>query len=249
MEDLLVEKSKRLASAETNPECNSCTSNKCFIYRYCSKESINILELNKRVLNYKKGQYIFYEGDPVQGLYIIRTGKAKVLSTGYNKRTQIIRLSKTGQLLGHRGLGDKYYLISAAAIDDSVICFVETNVFTQILKNDSELTYELMLLFVNELRISESRMKNLAQMTVREKSAEALLLLKQSFGIRKKDGIVLDAILTRKDMADLAGLSTEQITKCFSEFRQEKIIQIDGKRITILKPENLFKLIAPYYPQ
>lgn len=249
MEDLLVEKSKRLASDETSQECNSCINNKCFIYRYCSKESINILELNKRVLYYKKGQYVFYEGDPIQGLYIIRKGKVKVLSTGYNNKTQIIRLSKTGQLLGHRALGEKYYLISAAAIDDSVICFIDTNVFTQILKNDSTLTYELMLLFVNELRISESRMKNLAQMTVREKSAEALLLLKQSFGLTKGDGIVLDGILTRKDMADLAGLSVEQITKCFSEFRQEQIIRIDGKRITILKPENLSKLITPYYPQ
>mgnify|MGYP001619265525 CR=1 FL=1 len=81
MDNLLIEKSSGLVFPKASQECNSCASNKCFIYRYCSKESINILELNKRVMNYKKGQYIFYEGDPVQGLYVIRSGKVKVLST------------------------------------------------------------------------------------------------------------------------------------------------------------------------
>lgn len=228
--------------------CNKCSPENCFINKFCSGQSLDIFEQSKCIIRYKKGQYIFHEGDLVQGIYIIHSGKVKVLSTGFNEKTQIIRLAKTGYLLGHRGFGDKYYLISAVALEDSTVCFIEANVFTQILKSDAELTYQLMLFYANELRIAESRMKNLAQMTVREKSAEALLLIKQIFGSQKDNTIALDSFLTRRDIAELAGLSPEQIARCFSEFKKEKIISVDGKRISILKPESLYKLIAPYYP-
>lgn len=201
----------------------------------------------KSVIRYKKNQYIFREGNPVQGMYIIYSGKVKVLSTGFNDKAQIIRIARPGYLLGHRGFGDKFYQISAVAIEDSTICFIEAGIFTKLLKSDPELTYQLMLFYANELRLAESRMKNLAQMTVMEKSAESLLLLIQIFGVRKGNDVVLNTVLTRKDMAELAGLSPEQLTRCFSELREEKIIRIDGKTITILQPQILFKLISPYY--
>jgi len=228
--------------------CNNCSSEKCFINHHCSRLSIETVEKRKCVIHFKKGQYIFREGDSVQGIYVINSGKIKILSTGFNKKKQIISLAKTGCLVGHRGFGDKYYLISAVAIEDSVLCFLETEVFTQILNGNPRLTYQLMLLYGHELRMAESRMKNLAQMTVREKSAESLLIIKQYFGVKNGEEILLDSSLTRRDMAELAGLSPEQISKCFSEFRREKIIRMDGKKIIILRPQDLFKLIAPYNP-
>lgn len=229
-------------------DCTNCSPEECYINKYCTSQSIRVMAQSKSAMRYKKNQYIFREGNPVHGIYIIHSGKVKVLSTGFNEKAQIIRIAKSGYLLGHRGFGDKFYQISAVAIEDSTICFIEAGIFTKLLKSDPELTYQLMLFYANELRLAESRMKNLAQMTVKEKSAESLLLLKQIFGVRKKIGVVLDTVLARKDMAELAGLSPEQLIKCFSEFRDERAIRIDGKTITILQPEILFKLIAPYYP-
>lgn len=229
--------------------CENCFFEKCFIHNFCRLQSVDLLEKSKNVIRFRKGQYIFNEGSVVQGIYVIQSGKVKVMNTGYNEKKQIIRFAKSGYLLGHRGLGDKFYQISAAAIEDSTLCFIEENIFKQLLKNDSELTYQLMLFYAEELRIAETRMKNLAQMTVEEKTAEALLLIKKIFGVEKKNGeILLDVSLGRKDIAELAGLSSEQITRCFSEFKKEKIIQAEDKKIIILKTEALYKIIRPYYP-
>jgi CRP-like cAMP-binding protein len=232
-----------------NIACSNCCPDKCFICKFCSNESLKILNESKCIVRHKKGQYIFHEGNIVQGIYIINSGKVKVINTGFKGKTQIIRFAKAGHLLGHRGLGDKYYFISAVAIEDSTLCFIEKNTFTQLLKNDAQLTYHLMLFYAEELRIAETRMRNLAQMTVREKAVEALLLLKKTFGLPMKDGeILLDVLLNRGDIAELAGLSPEQITRCFSELRDEGVISMDNKRVTILQSENLYKTIAPYYP-
>lgn len=228
---------------------SNCCPEKCFICKYCSNESLKILDKSKRIVRHKKGQYIFHEGNIVQGIYIIRSGKVKVINTGFKEKTQIIRFAKAGHLLGHRGLGDKYYFISAVALEDSSLCFIEKNTFTQLLKNDAQLTYQLMLFYAEELRIAEIRMRNLAQMTVKEKAVEALLLLKKTFGLpMKNEEILLDVLLSRGDIAELAGLSPEQITRCFSELRDEGVIRIHNKSITILQPENLYKTISPYYP-
>ena len=230
-------------------ECSNCFSEKCFIHNSCIGESVKLLEQSKNVIRFRKGQYIFTEGSVVQGIYVIQSGKVKVMNTGFNEKKQIIRFAKTGYLLGHRGLGGKYYQISAVAIEDSTLCFIEENIFTLLLKNDPEFTYQLMLFYAEELRIAETRMKNLAQMTVEEKTAEALLLIKKIFGVIKKNGdILLDVSLGRKDIAELAGLSSEQITRCFSEFKKEKIIETQDKKIIILKTETLYNLISPYYP-
>lgn len=229
--------------------CNNCFSEKCFIYNSSLEQSVKLLEQSKNVIRFKKGQYIFNEGSVVQGIYVIQSGKVKVMNTGFNEKKQIIRFAKSSYLLGHRGFGDKYYQISAVAIEDSTLCFIEGNVFTQLLKSDPEFTYQLMLFYAEELRIAEARMKNLAQMTVEEKTAEALLLMKRIFGVEKKKGeIELDVSLGRKDIAELAGLSSEQITRCFSEFKKENIIRIKDKRIIILNIDTLYKFIAPYYP-
>lgn len=231
-----------------NITCANCSAEKCFIRIFCSAQSLDILEQSKCITRYKKGQYIFFEGNLFHGIYIINSGKVKVLSTGFNEKMQIIRLANSGYLLGYRGFGNKYYHISAVALEDSILCFFETSHFTQLLKSDVNFTYQLMLFYANELRLAESRMKNLAQMTVKEKSAEALLLIMEIFGRKEKDRTVIDTLLSRMEMAELAGLSTGQITRCFSEFKKERIIQMDKRRIIILRPEALNRIIASYYP-
>lgn len=228
--------------------CKSCPTHSCFIKSYCSDNSLRILDTSKRIEQHKKNQYVFHEGNTVQGIYIIQSGKVKVINTGFQGKPQIIRFAKDGYLLGHRGVGDKYYSISAITVDDSVLCFLENNFFIQLLKSDAQLTYHLMLFYAEELRIAESRMRNLAQMTVREKAAEAILLLNNIFGSSAKNGeIVLDVCLSRSDIAELAGLNSAQITKCITELKNEGIIYTDNKRITILKPDGLYKTLSPYY--
>ena len=158
-------------------------------------------------------------------------------------------MAKNGFILGHRGIGKKYYSISAVTLEDTTVCFLENDSFYEALKSDNELTYNLMLFYAEELRNAENRMKTLAQMTVKEKVAEALILAAITFGIKKdNNSIWIDAKLSRNDIAEIAGIRTEQFIRELTELKKENVVAIDTtKHIHINDIQYLKNMISTYY--
>lgn len=197
---------------------------------------------------YKKKEQVFYEGSMIFGIYFICQGRLKIFKNGPGGRKQIVRLARSGDILGHRGWGLKsYYAIGAAAIEDSQVCFIENDFFTKLLKENPDFIFNLMLFYAEELKNAETRMRNLAQMTVRERVAEALLMVNGVFGKRdKKNRITLDIILTRQEIAEIAGTAQEQAIRTLSEFKQDHIIETEGKQIFLTDYDGLKKIIDDY---
>src|ERR1035437_9977893 len=103
--------------------CNECNNTICLIKQYCLPIWIKKIEQNKIQMEYKAGDYIFREGDRVHGIYFIKHGKVKVISTGINNKDQIVRLAADGHILGHRGYAGEIYPVSAVALSDITVCF------------------------------------------------------------------------------------------------------------------------------
>lgn len=225
---------------KTTISCTTCKNRHCFI-KQCSPEWINIIDDNKNQNNYKKGEHIIREGNPVQGIYFIHTGKVKVITTGLNGKHQIVRLANDGHILGHKGFEGDVYPIGAIAMDDSLICFVENETLDDMFMSNPKFTYTLMMFYSHELRKLEQRIKNIAQMNTREKVAEALLYLIEIFGLDEHQE--LNTLLSREDIAAIAGTNAEQIIRQLTIFENEKIIAKKGKKIIILKQEELNKII------
>ena len=91
-------------------------------------------------------------------------------------------------------------------------------------------TYDLMLFYANELNRSESKVKSISQMTVRERVIDSLLYIHRKFGELRG---FLDLPLSRKEYADYAGTTEEQVIRVFSGLKKEKIIITKGKKIGI----------------
>ena len=98
-----------------NIECNICENDNCFI-KLCEPDYFLLKNVGKHTMSYKKGQYIIREGESVSGIYFIKEGKIKVVSSGLNGKEQIVRLASDGHILGHRGYGGEIYPIGAVAL-------------------------------------------------------------------------------------------------------------------------------------
>ena len=133
-------------------ECYECKNEKCFIKQGCFGEWLNKINSNKNLLLYKKGNYIFSEGEPIYGIYFIQHGGIKVVTTSLHGRKQIVRLAKEGQILGHRGVGRTYYYFNAVALMDSLVCFVENELFYDACMNCPKFAYNLIFFYASELR-------------------------------------------------------------------------------------------------
>lgn len=234
--------SKKLVSP--NPGCNLCTNSNCLIKRNITANAKSTL-FGSNNINCKKGQQFIIEGAPVNGLFFVQKGKVKVFRTGINGREQIVRFAKEGEIIGHRGFGtDEYYSIGAIALENTVLCYVSKNLLQEALMTNAKLAYDFMMFYADELNRSESKVKTISQMNVRERVIDTLLYIHRKFGVNNGS---LNVLLNRKEYADHAGTTEEQVIRIFSALKKEKLISINRKRISISNIQALKREISEHH--
>ena len=222
-----------------------CDLTACFLCQRSLPEWKAAIQSHRKDWQFKKGESIFQEGDPVQGIYFVTSGIVKVHKKWGTEKEVILRFARTGEIFGHRGLGPDalypavapIYPISATAIEPATACFVDLAFFQASLKVNQELIYGLLLFFAGELQESERKMRNLAHMPVKGRLAGALLSLQDKFG-QTTDGFI-GITLSRQDIASFVGATYETVFRTINELSDEHLIQTDGKHIRILDPDGL----------
>jgi CRP/FNR family transcriptional regulator, anaerobic regulatory protein len=214
---------------ENQAICSSCTNENCFIKKHIHLSSMQKYIDSKHSFTCKKAQQFIIEGAPIQGLYFVYKGKVKTVKTGINGREQIVRLTSNGDTVGFRGFGtSKRYLIGAYALEDTVLCNFSNDVMLEILQNVPEFTYDMMLFYADELNKSENNIRKIAQMNVRERVIDTLLYIHRKFGHTNE---LINLELSRKEIADFAGTTEEQVTRVISSLKREALIRTVGKKI------------------
>lgn len=228
----------------SNPhtDCQLCESR----YRsiFCGMDKNELAELNdgKGCTSYKKGQLIFKQGSYPHGLYCLNGGKAKLFQLAENGREQIVRLTKPGDILGYRALlSGEQYTSSAEAIEDCNVCFIPKQVFLKFLETNTSLSMQVMKLLANDLKNAEHKVTDLAQKPVRERMAEALLYLKEVYGL-EKDNATINVVMRREDLANIAGTATETAIRILADMKNDGLLEFLGKKIKILKFRELVHL-------
>ena len=206
-----------------------------------SKEDYNKYIEAKKTVFFNKGEALFEEGSNVDGIYFIENGTAKLYKLGFNRKEQILRFIKEGDIIGYRALliGEAYQA-TAEAMSDLQAIFIPSDVFLHLLEVDSQLSYTMLQKISFELGESSNTVTFLAQKTVRERLAEVLLLLEQKLGTDPEGFIKIS--LTREEIANLIGTATESAIRLISEFKQDEYIAVEGRNIKILNHEKLKKL-------
>jgi CRP/FNR family transcriptional regulator len=208
--------------------------------KYCSKEWLEFINFHKKIQSYPAKGIIFKEGDLTQGFFTIRHGKVKVVSEEPDNRQRLIRIAADDDIIGHRGFfGNWKYPVSAIALTPTQVSFLPTEIFVQVVKANSELSYRLIEFFADELRLSEEKH---ILMPVKNKLAKAILMNYNVFGFENEKSKKLSYTLSRQDFADYIGTTYETIIRELSNLNQSGAIKSDGKSIIIKNMKLLQKL-------
>lgn len=221
-----------------NQDCLTCKQRLNSIF--CELKNEELLELNQQKFCslYKKGQVLFHEGANPHALYIINSGKVKLL-VNVDGKEQIVRLGQNGDTIGYRALLSKdKYSATAITMEDSKICTIPSQFFFKIIEENIKVAMSYTSLLAKELREAQTKMAELALKPVRERIAEALIVLKETFGY-DQDGQTINVNISREEIAQLAGTATETSIRLLSELKKSNIIDFDKKRIKILEPKKL----------
>ena len=206
-----------------------------------SKEDYTKYINAKQTLFFNKGESLFEEGRNVEGVFFIESGTAKLYKLGFNRKEQILRFIKEGDIIGYRALliGEAYQA-TAEAMSDLQATYIPADVFLHLLEVYPQLSFAMLQKISFELGESSNTVTFLAQKTVRERLAEVLLLLEQKLGTDPEGFIKIS--LTREEIANLIGTATESAIRLISEFKQDNYIEVEGRNLKILNHEKLRKL-------
>ncbi len=189
-------------------------------------------------INYKKGETIIKKGTFVSSVFYLLDGFVKVYLEGPN-RNIIVKLLKSNDFLGLTSLfGDHTYYFSATALSDTTICTIDVEAMRGLLSESHKFTHEIVRWYCENYNLMFTKCYNLGLKQLNGKLAATLLYLnKEKF---KSEDIY--SYLSRKDLAELSGMAVESVVRILAEFSDDKIIELNGKKIEILNLELLRKI-------
>ncbi len=196
-------------------------------------------------INIKKKDILFHQGSFPSGIYILQSGKLKVYQLNFDGSIQIHFIYAPGELFGYRPiLSEEYHPVTAAALENCELLFIERHVFLDLLNTSHTLSNRLLVSLSHEFTVLTNRMNVFAQRGIKERLALSLLILNEKFKTKKDIQHAAEIKLSRADLADYVGTSLETLVRTLNFFKEKKLIKTKGKSILITHFENLYILSA-----
>lgn len=194
-------------------------------------------------LTFRKGKLIFYESGIPTGVFLIRSGKAKIYKTGLEGKDQIFYIYKSGDLLGyHALLCNEHYEDSCEALEACDILFVSKPDFDHLLIAIPKLQQLLIQNMSHEFGVMVNTITVMAHKPLRERLALYLLVLQERY---RDDAASI--VLPREDLANIVGTARESLGRLLKEFKEDGLIAVKGRAITIKQPTKLQKVASSEY--
>lgn len=190
-------------------------------------------------VHYDRNEIIHHDGDESQWIWMLLNGKVRIYKEGIGQRQQIIRLLKPYDIFGYRAcIANEGYNSNASAFEDCTVYRLDRETFMQLVRNNGQVCYRVMKMMAKDLAISELQTVNLTQKHIRGRLADSLLLLLKNYGY-EADGVTLAMLLPREDLANMSNMTTSNAIRTLSQFAQEGLVIINGRRIQILDEKEL----------
>jgi len=211
------------------------------IFKDLSDDELEMVNQSMNSTLHKRGNTIYHEGSRINGTYLVVEGILKIFKTGFDGKEQIIRFAKAGDLIGFRSvISDELACSTTKVIQDTVLCYLPGETLEALIKQSAAFSMALMKLTCKELGESNKFLTDIAQKTVRERLAEVLLLLMDTFELDHDN--TLQISLTREELANMVGTATESVIRLLSEFKSDKLIELNGRKIKLLNIPKLIKI-------
>lgn len=225
-----------LDKSHKHVSCATCQARKNSLFSANFDENLSHLEEHKSCSYFKKNQPLFIEGSFPRGVYCLNQGKVKVFARGDEGKEQIIHIAKEGEIIGFRAMfsGDMYK-VSATALEDANICFISKDDFLDMIDTNPTLRNGIMRELSKELGDRAVFITNMAQKSVRERLASALIILDDVYSGEQIN-------LTREDLANFVGTATETLIRLLKDLKEEGVIDIHTRKLEIIDKDKLMKI-------
>ena len=227
--------------------CSGCRQEDCsWIFSGLSDEEFTEFTSMVKHVDYEGEETVFQEGALAFGLYIVCQGKVKVTGKSPCGKRQILKLLGAGEVLGEEALfSDGSYTCFARTLEPSTLAFVPKDKFLEFIVEHPSVAFKLIEKLARELVAFQSKLVEVAYGSSEERLARLLLAMGERFGRAEGSRLDIGLVLSRAELAELAGIAPETAIRTLSRLREEGVIQLEGHRIVILDLDGLQQLARP----
>jgi CRP-like cAMP-binding protein len=188
------------------------------------------INLNSKYVTYQKHETIFRQGTWTSHVMYVKSGMVKIYKEGRNKRSLVLKIGTAGEFLGLMSIfGSDMHQYSASAVYSSEIGYVDINVFKKIVKRNGEFAMSLIQTLSTDGLFLLEKLMGQSHKQLPGRIADVILYFSDK--IFKQEAFEFP--LTRRELAELAGTTKESFIRTLSEYKNDKIIELDGSRVRI----------------
>ncbi|MBS4173117.1 Crp/Fnr family transcriptional regulator [Bacillus sp. FJAT-49736] len=194
-----------------------------------------LLKFTERIITAKKGAYIFQEGIEGEGIFIILNGKVQISKITPDGQELTFRICSHNDIIGE-GILFSYspkYILTAKVLEDCQVALIRKEIVENEIFKDGALALEFMKWMSDQYRRTQTKFRDLLLNGKKGALYSTLIRMTNSYGIEKKNGILIDIHITNQDLANFCGTARESINRMLSELKKDGIISIHHGEMTI----------------
>ncbi len=222
--------------------------NDCSLASLCLPLSLNMEDMDaldnivKRGRPLKKGEFLFRQGDAFNSVFAVRSGALKTFSLSDSGDEQITGFHLPSELVGLSGMDSEIYPVSAMALETTSVCEIPFERLDELAVKLPQLRRQLMRIMSREIRDDQQMMLLLSKKTADERIATFLVNLSARFRARGFSANQFRLAMSRNEIGNYLGLAVETVSRVFTRFQQNKLLEAEGKEVHILDPIELCAL-------
>lgn len=202
-----------------------------------SNDLSSLLKFSNMRKKVRKGEYLFQEAEEAYELYLIQSGLFQISKLTMDGKELTMRISKQNDLIGELILfaDNSKYMLSALALEDSEVLIIKKAYLEKELTQNASLTLEFMKWMSKQMRINQSKIRDLVMNGKKGALYSTLIRLSNSYGNKTDQGILVDIQLTNQELAKFCASTRESINRMLSELKKKSIIEMDEEGKILIK--------------
>lgn len=221
-------------------ECQQCLVRERAICGGLPDSEVQAFTNIRHCHQYRPRQVIFHEGTPALGVYILCSGRVKLTRSDRQGRQHILRLARPGDVMGEEALLPRgEYRATAQVLEEGQASFIRREDLLGFMEKGNGMSTRFLFHLCQLLIQAQDRLARMALGDARERLAGVLLDLARDYGRRTLRGTDIELNMSRAELAALAGLSPETAMRLLSQLKNDGLIEVDGRRLTLLQPDAL----------
>jgi CRP-like cAMP-binding protein len=212
------------------------------VFQNATDEDLKLIAGHGIERSIEEGEFFFFQGDPADYLYVLISGRAKLMQNNPAGQQVNLRTISEWQMFGALGAVKEgaSYPASAQALENSTALAIRSDYLHELMQTRPYLSFDLMKLMTGYIQEMQERYRELATEKVERRIARSLLRLAAQMGTKSEGGIELT--FTRQDLAEMSGTTLYTVSRVLSDWERQGLVEAGRERVLIRNPHGVVSI-------